>query len=288
MIRGLTPRKVDDVLRKEEDVSRSGQDVAGRSATVIMNGDDWGCDRITTDRTFECFRAGVISSVSAMVFMVDSERAAELAEQNGIDAGLHLNFTLQYSAPRGSSRLLEHQQEIACALTRHRYASTLYHPRLTTSFDYVVKAQLEEYENLYGTAPRRLDGHHHMHLCENVICQQLLPSGAIVRRNLSFSPGEKHFVNRLYRRVQDHRLASRHCLADYFFDLHPVQPADRLRRIVALGGHADVEIETHPVRDEEFQFLMGEEFQKCFGGVCVASGYALQVHALNKRQESLA
>ena len=51
---------------------------------------------------------------------------------------------------------------------------------------YVVKAQLEEFERLYGRAPNRIDGHHHAHLCANVVLAGLLPAGTIVRRNFSF------------------------------------------------------------------------------------------------------
>ncbi len=285
---GMTIREVDNALVNEAGVSCRRQRVEERKATVIVNADDWGRDSVTTDRAFECFCTGAISSVSAMVFMADSERAAEMAQQHGMDAGLHLNFTQEYSTPRGLSRLIEHQQEIARVLSGHRYAATFYHPRLTTSFEYVVKAQVEEYERLYGIAPQRLDGHHHMHLCANVMCQKLLPSGTIVRRNLSFGPGEKNIVNRLYRRVQDQRLTRRHRLADYFFDLHPVEPSDRLRRIFALGAHTNVEIETHPARHEEYAFLMSDEFQQCSAEVCIANGYVLIAHASRGSQESLA
>ena len=45
----------------------------------------------------------------------------------------------------------------------------VYHPGLASSFEYVVKAQLEEYERLYGAPANRVDGHHHMHLCANVV-----------------------------------------------------------------------------------------------------------------------
>src|SRR5579863_9771612 len=62
---------------------------AGSRSVLIVNADDWGWDRETTDRTLNCFLEGSLSSVSAMVFMQDSERAARLARQHGIDAGLH-------------------------------------------------------------------------------------------------------------------------------------------------------------------------------------------------------
>src|SRR5579862_5616853 len=66
--------------------------------SIIINADDWGRDRVTTDRILDCVDHGTVSSVSAMVFMEDSERSAVLARRSGIDAGLHLNLTTPLSA----------------------------------------------------------------------------------------------------------------------------------------------------------------------------------------------
>src|SRR6266480_4217678 len=66
---------------------------------LIVNADDWGRDAETTARIAECVVPGGVSSVSAMVFMADSERAADTARERGIDAGLHVNFTTPFSAP---------------------------------------------------------------------------------------------------------------------------------------------------------------------------------------------
>lgn len=274
-------RSADDNACAHEAAEQAG-------AVVIVNADDWGRDYATTDRTLDCFFAGAISSVSAMVFMADSERAAEVACQHGIDAGLHMNFTIPYSAPQCSSRLIEHQEEIARTLNSNRFASALYHPRLTASFEYVVKAQLEEYERLYGTRTKRIDGHHHMHLCANVLCQELLPRGVIVRRNLSFRPGEKGYLNRMYRRMQDRRLARKHRLADFFFDLQPLEPFSRLWQIFALGSHANVEIETHPIRENEYRFLADGGIQTYFREAAIACGYILRSHIPSVSNGSLA
>jgi predicted glycoside hydrolase/deacetylase ChbG (UPF0249 family) len=46
-----------------------------------------------TDAAFKCYRGGRITCVSAMVFMHDSGRAAELAKANELDVGFHLNFS---------------------------------------------------------------------------------------------------------------------------------------------------------------------------------------------------
>lgn len=75
------------------------------AGALIVNADDWGRDRETTDRTLFCLREGAVSSASAMVFMEDSERAAALAKEHGVDAGLHLNLTAPLSCCAGSCRV---------------------------------------------------------------------------------------------------------------------------------------------------------------------------------------
>jgi predicted glycoside hydrolase/deacetylase ChbG (UPF0249 family) len=230
-----------------------------RSGSLIINADDWGRDRNTTDQIHSCISQGAVSSVSAMVFMEDSERAAEIARDSGMDAGLHLNFTTPFSAPGCPSGIAVRQSEITRYLLRHRLSQVIYNPLLAQSFQYVVAAQIEEFCRLFGTAPERLDGHHHMHLCANVLLGGLLPPGTRVRRNFSFEPGEKSVWNRKYRQAADYLLARRHRLTDFFFSLEPVEPRDRLQRIFELSREHVVELETHPVSREEYLFLTGGE-----------------------------
>jgi hypothetical protein len=238
----------------------------GRAAGLIINADDWGCDRETTDRTFKCLLHGSVSSVSAMVFMEDSERAAEIAYERGLDVGLHLNFTTSFSSKSCPAPLLEHQCRVAACLLRHSFAPAMFHPTVMRSFDYVVAAQLYEFQFLYGTEPRRLDGHHQFHLCANVLLGDLLPPETIVRRNVSFEPGEKHFLSRFYRSAVDRRLARRHGLTDFFFALVPLQPA-RLKRIFSLARQFVVEVKAHPANPEEYAFLAGDELFRCAPGL---------------------
>jgi hypothetical protein len=226
---------------------------------LILNADDWGRNHLTTDRILECAARGGVSSVSAMVFMEDSERAANLARERGIEAGLHLNFTTPFSASGCAAGLLKRQQELSRYLLRHRFAQVLFHPGLVDSFEHVVAAQLDEFRRIYGVVPERLDGHHHMHLCANVLFSRLLPPGTIVRRNFSFERREKSLWNRLYRRVVDRKLARRHRLVDFFFSLPPLELPGRLQRIFSLARQFAVEVETHPIEPEEYRFLAGGE-----------------------------
>src|SRR5215470_13086418 len=105
-----------------------------RIGSLIVNADDWGRDRVTTDRTLDCVRCGAVSSVSAMVFMKDSERAAAIVREHGIDAGLHLNFTTPFSAPGIPARLAGHQERLSQYLRRHRLSQVVFHPGLIRSF----------------------------------------------------------------------------------------------------------------------------------------------------------
>src|SRR3989454_7832617 len=237
---------------------------------LILNADDWGRDRGTTGRILDCALRGAVSSVSAMVFMEDSERAAAIALDRKIEAGLHLNLTTRFSTPGCPVRLGERQGQLARYLLRHRLAQAVFHPGLIRSFEYVVAAQRDEFRRLYGTDPDRLDGHHHMHLCANVFLGGLLPPGTLVRRNFSFQAGEESLWNRLYRRFVDGMLARRHRLVDFFFSLQPHEPPGRLQRIFSLAREFVVEVETHPVHPEEYRFLTGGEISRRAGDVRIA------------------
>lgn len=241
---------------------------------VIVNADDWGSSVEITDRILDCILHGVVSSTSAMVWMADSERAAALALQHNVDAGLHLNLTEPFTSASVSPELLRRHAEVSRVLRAHRYAPVLFHAALASSFEYVVRCQLDEYERLYGAAAARIDGHHHMHLSTNVLLQRLLPSRTIVRRNFTFASGEKGGLNRLYRGMQDRALERRQWSTDFFYDLRPMQP-ERLKRILDRSRTATVEIEAHPGRAEEFEFLKEGGLPACAEDVRVLRGYHL-------------
>ncbi len=241
--------------------------------SLIVNADDWGRDRDVTDRTYECVAAGSVSSVSAMVFMEDSERAAEIARERNVDTGLHLNLTTPFSGTGMSSRLQEQQGRVTKHLRRHRLAPAIYHPGVAKAFEYVVKSQLEEYEKRYGKPAERVDGHHHMHLSANVLYAGLLPRGIMVRRNFSFGAADKGFANRMYRRFVDKRIASQYRITDFFYSLPPMDVPGRLEKIFALGREHRVEVETHPINRDEHKFLTDGSIFRIADGVPIAGRY---------------
>jgi chitin disaccharide deacetylase len=227
---------------------------------VIVNADDWGRSCIDTDAALTCFSAGRITSVSAMVFMEDSERAATIAKDAEIDVGLHLNLSQLFTGECRDRVLREYHERIVRFLTSNKYAVLLYNPFLRKHFRYVYHSQVEEFLRLYGKPPTHIDGHHHKHLCANMLLDNVIPAGEKVRRNFTFGTKEKSLINRTYRGVVDRWLACRYSLTDFFYALPHCFQAGRASGLVDLPDRAKVEIMTHPARADEYASLMSHEY----------------------------
>jgi predicted glycoside hydrolase/deacetylase ChbG (UPF0249 family) len=241
---------------------------------LIINADDWGGTRPETDAALKCFRGGRITSVTAMMFMEDSERAAELAREHGVDTGLHLNLIQPYTS-QVSSTVRETHNRVVSFINRSKYAILLYHPGLRRQFREVFRHQMEEFTRLYGKAPTHLDGHHHRHLCANMLLDGIFPRGFKVRRNFTFWPGEKGLINRVYRGAVDSVLGSRCGVSDFFFSLGECLQNHTLERVLNAAATAKVELMTHPVHAEESSFLLSEEWSIALKNVRAASYAAL-------------
>lgn len=236
---------------------------------VIITADDYGKNRRATDSIYECFSKKRITSASAMVFMEDSERAAALAVKSGLELGLHLNFTMPFSAPGMPSHLREPQGKVISYLSSHKLAQAIYNPFLLDSFRFLCRTQKEEFKKLYGRAPDFYNGHHHMHLCANMLRDKLIQNGTRVRRTFKFERGEKHLINRLYRSFIDSTVSERYISTDRFFSIQPLQDQERLKRIFACAENESVEIEVHPENEEEAEFLLSEPYRNLIDGVPV-------------------
>jgi predicted glycoside hydrolase/deacetylase ChbG (UPF0249 family) len=237
---------------------------------LIINADDWGRSRAETDAALNCFRNGRITSVTAMMFMEDSERAAHLAKEHRVDAGLHLNLDQPYDGKVPSAARESHQR-VSCFLNRSKYAGLLYHPGLQRQFREVYRGQMEEFARLYGKPPTHLDGHHHRHLCANMLMDGIMPQGLKVRRNFTFCPGEKGFLNRSYRSWMDRWLARRYCLTDFFFSLQQSLRSQRMGHVVQTAAEFSVEVMTHPVNRDEHEWLMSDRCLETISGILLAS-----------------
>jgi predicted glycoside hydrolase/deacetylase ChbG (UPF0249 family) len=241
---------------------------------LIINADDFGSSTAETDAAYGCYRRGRITSVSAMVFMADSEHAAELAKENGLDVGLHLNFDEAFTGKDYPSRLSECHRSTMRYLRANKYAQLVYNPFLRKEFAYSYEAQVEEFVRLFGGEPSHIDGHHHMHLCANIVLSKVIPPGTKMRRNFSFWPGEKNLLNRAYRALVDRWLSRRYELPDYFFDLSQSIREKKLDRLVTLARSSKVELMTHPIVRMELEYLMSDEFGSMMESLEVG-GYAL-------------
>jgi predicted glycoside hydrolase/deacetylase ChbG (UPF0249 family) len=234
---------------------------------IIVNADDWGRSRPETDAAMSCFLKGRITSTTAMVFMEDSERAANLAKDVEIDVGLHLNLSQKFSGTSPKELLSKHHNSVVRFLTVTKYSQLIYNPVLREQFRHTFLAQLEEFIRLYRRMPSHIDGHHHKHLCSNMLLDNIIPPREIVRRNFSFLPEEKSFFNRAYRKMVDKYLSRNYRITDYFFALSHFLSPDCLTRITRLADDCVVELMTHPGQPEEFACLMSDSYKAFLGRI---------------------
>lgn len=161
---------------------------------LIVNADDWGGSAAVTAAIDDCFAAGAITSATALVFMEDSERAAELAVGRGYPVGLHLNLTQPLSGRNIPAAVAERQQR-ACAhfanLRIRRYLLSP-NPRVHALIADCIKDQLAEFQERYGRAPTHLDSHHHVHVCPDVFLSRAIAVGSALRQTIS--PGPDHLT----------------------------------------------------------------------------------------------
>jgi chitin disaccharide deacetylase len=229
-------------------------------AMLIINADDWGRSIAETNAAHACHKMRRITSASAMVFMADSERAAELARETKLDVGLHLNLTEPFTGRAIKPVLQEHHYRVVRYLKKNKYAQLMYNPFLKDSLACVYEAQAEEFHRLYGQWPIHVDGHHHMHLCTNMVLSGVVPAGMKMRRNFSFWAGEKGLFNRAYRNFVDRWLARHYRLPDYFFCLLQCIEQNKWERVESLSHSSSVELMSHPVVAAETEYLMGGKF----------------------------
>src|SRR5512140_1570297 len=77
--------------------------------------------------------------------------------------------------------LKETQRRIIRFLKRSKYAQLLYNPFLRETFASSYLAQVEEFMRLFEKLPSHINGHHHMHLCANLLLSKSIPGGMRLR-----------------------------------------------------------------------------------------------------------
>lgn len=194
-----------------------------------------------------------------MVFMEDSERAAQLAREGNIEVGLHLNFTEKLHRKSGYALLEIYHEEIRKYINRNNFNWVIYNPLLHRQFDYVFKAQRDEFMRLYGVSPTHYDGHHHMHLSANVLVGNYVPAGARLRRSFSYNRVETPRCKWLTRTMIDAWISRRYIVTDYFYSLAERIDKNMVMEVRDLAKSASIELEVHPERKEEYGWLMNNE-----------------------------
>lgn len=233
---------------------------------LIITADDFGKNVLATDRIFRCFEHGTVTSASAMVFMEDSERAVEVARGSDLEIGVHLNMTEAFTASRAPEQLRGAHAKVARYLRGFRYAEAIYHPFLRSAFRQLVEVQWKEFLRLYGRAPSFVNGHHHSHLCANVLAGRLVPRQSRVRTPFTFTAGQKGKLSIWYRRRVASRLKRDFTTPDSLYSIEPIQDHKRISRIVKESLERDVELEVHPEVEEQETFLLGNQFRTLLGG----------------------
>jgi chitin disaccharide deacetylase len=226
---------------------------------LIVTGDDWGMDRRTTDAIHECFLAGAITSVTAMVYMSDSARAATVGAGGGEPAGLHVNLTEAFTDPTCPEPMRRRQERIVRYFDGPKWRRWGFSPNLFTEIELCITDQLEAFRRLYGRDPTHIDGHEHVHQSLGVMLARSIPTGMKMRPSFTFMPGEKSLPNRLARRFVNRVMRTRFRSPRYLFsirDIHSAFGGSGIEDRLDLADHDTVELMTHPGLSDERAVLL--------------------------------
>lgn len=239
------------------------------SGLLIVNADDWGGERRSTAPILEAFRAGRVTSTTAMVYMEDSARAAEIAKHEGLPVGLHLNLTQPFSDPDTPPAVRERQRRVAATFAgqgRDGHPGTsqlrrwLYDPRVARNVTAALHDQIDCFEALYGCPPTHFDGHNYVDLTPNVFLSPALPRGAKMRNSLDRYPLPKSpmaLARGLRQKLRGQRLRS----TRYVLHISDLDLPDDPR--LALAEKDPVEVICHPDNPSELERLMSDEWAAC-------------------------
>jgi chitin disaccharide deacetylase len=244
---------------------------------LIVNADDLGYNEPATDAIAECFRAGRITSATAMVYMRDSDRAAEIAREIGLPVGLHVNFTEPFDDPNVPADLrarhLTLVREFGGPSFVYRARRWKYSRRLKDPVSRCIAEQLERFEALYGGPPTHVDGHMHVQVCPNIGLSPAIPAGMKMRNALGMPPLASGPMSRLVAARQ--RIILRGRLSTEYFlnitDLHPEFLEGGVRKRLGLAERTSVELMAHPGFCHEYTMLMAPEWEEWTAGLKLGS-----------------
>jgi predicted glycoside hydrolase/deacetylase ChbG (UPF0249 family) len=237
---------------------------------LIVNADDLGRDVATTDAVLGCFRAGRITSASAMVWMADSKRAASLALLQNLPVRLHLNLTDPFTGPSVPADVRKRQIKIARHFRHTPLATWICNPRQQKIIERCIEDQLHAFAELYGEPPSAVDGHNHIHTCLNVLLARSLRDVSAMRATFTFLPEEKGFAKRGLRAIANGIMRRRFESTQRFMSLRNADlqiGGNGLASKVAQARLTSVEVMTHPRLPDEYEFLMSTKWQQAIANV---------------------
>jgi len=241
---------------------------------LIVNADDFGGHSLATDRILACFDRGAVTSATAMVHMVDSERAAELARERDLPIGLHLNLTEPFNGADVPAAARERQRRVVDLLGDVRANRFALRTDMLREVAAAVDDQLTRFRLTFDREPTHIDGHQHVHLSPTVLLS--LPRGLRVR------PGREceGRLGRPLRRLRTAVLDWRHGTVRRMYaleSLHPQLGGHGLDEAFRLSKVMTVEIGVHPHRRGDWRVLCTEDWTRRLASVSSGS-YAGLTH----------
>jgi predicted glycoside hydrolase/deacetylase ChbG (UPF0249 family) len=241
------------------------------SGLLIVNADDWGASRDTTERIADCFNVGGVTSATAMMHMADSKRAARRARELGLPAGLHLNLTQPFDGPDVTEPVRARHLRLAAYFGRLRRGDRVFpNPRLIGPVRRCVEEQIACFRALYGREPTHLDGHNHVHL--NPIVLTVLPRH--LRLRTTVHEGRVSSARDVPRVLRHRLIRARHGSSEFFFavaNLHPRLGGSGIEQRLALARDHSVELMTHPGQEIEHDLLCSRKWLSLLEGLRLGS-----------------
>lgn len=238
---------------------------------LIVNADDFGGNRLATDRILECFSAKAITSTSAMMYMSDSRRAAALSQASDLPVGLHLNLTQAFEDPRTPGDVRARQARAVGYFASGRRRRFTYNPFVSTLVKACVADQLACFRQLFGREPTHIDGHNHVHLSPTALLA--LPRGARVRGGED-PPSGGLTPKAVLARARHAVIAQRHVTTDHFYAIDRLGDSPSVADVQALlapASRSTAEVMTHPNRERDYTLLMSDAWRSALRGLTCGS-----------------
>ncbi len=236
---------------------------------LIVNADDLGLDVVSTDSILRCFRAGRISSASALVGMSDSDRAAALAREANLPIRLHLNLTEPFTDPLVPSDVRDRQARMARHFARSPSAYWICSPLRQPVIEACIRDQIQMFEQLFGESPRAVDGHQHVHTCLNVLFARSLGSITAMRATFNLPPDDIRLAKKGVQMMINAMVRLRFTSTQRFTFVRKgsvCRNAQDLTGLVARARMESVELMTHPGVEDERNLLLSDQWAEAIAG----------------------